>query len=742
MSVATEDSTVTYVGNNSTSTAYAITFPFQEDDHVKVSIKYSDGVVSLLSSSEYDVDGAASEVRTLAAWDNTHEVTLYRDLPITQPTEWPTSGVFPAAANETAADRLTMIGQQLDRKVGQAIRFEDPSTYSTTLPNTPNGIVGTDTDGSPIMLDQSAIREFALLAGGDSGSPVATFSNAALRAATVPSYLGQIGIQRDDGSQWKATALTAGAWVKLNTAVIVRSWAELTAALLIGGEIYVMGTITGTTLQTISVKGTSLYSLTDDSGNQGKLVRTHANGSSRTVLKISATDWRISGLIITTGHPLTTNRTDGDVGIELNDSAVVDISRGLIEHCEIYAVHTGIQRSNAANAKAAYGIKIRDNNIHSFVYGGIYIASNCKGTSIVDNRIFGKDPISSDTHDVDWNGIWLGNYGDYAQIHHNEIAYVGRHGIEYWNSQVDPINTDGNQSGKVAFNNIHNLLATWGGGSFGITAFGCGSVHVIGNTVESGSIGIECYNDPVNSGKIVCQLNTVNGIRGVGISVNGCTNADVSNNTIGSVVNAPGFEQMGIQVIYGAENVRINDNIFTDSGNKMLLVNAFRLNITGITNAVNGVVTVAEFLGDPFVTGKLIYFTGISGMTELNGTYKTMTFTGAHTFTIATDTSGFGAYTAGGVVQEKYKNISICGNTFTVSQIVNSAAQNYAIWMYDVQSVVCRNNEARVKTGVVAGFIRAANTSHVYVGGAAVAPIDTAGIDTDLNGDNLVLTYI
>lgn len=65
--------------------------------------------------------------------------------------------------------------------------------------------------------------------------------------------------------------------------------------------------------------------------------------------------------------------------------------------------------------------------------------------------------------------------------------------------------------------------------------------------------------------------------------------------------------------------------------------------ITGITKANPGVVT-APFHG--LTTGKEVYLTGITGMTELNGRVFTVTVLTANTFSIGVDTTGYGTFTA------------------------------------------------------------------------------------------------
>lgn len=65
--------------------------------------------------------------------------------------------------------------------------------------------------------------------------------------------------------------------------------------------------------------------------------------------------------------------------------------------------------------------------------------------------------------------------------------------------------------------------------------------------------------------------------------------------------------------------------------------------ITAITKANPGVVT-APFHG--LTTGREVYLSGISGMTELNDRVFTVTVLSGNTFSIGIDTTGYGTFTA------------------------------------------------------------------------------------------------
>lgn len=69
--------------------------------------------------------------------------------------------------------------------------------------------------------------------------------------------------------------------------------------------------------------------------------------------------------------------------------------------------------------------------------------------------------------------------------------------------------------------------------------------------------------------------------------------------------------------------------------------------VTAITKAASAVVTVGAHT---FVAGESVYFSGVAGMTQINGLRGTITSTGATTITVAINSSGFSTYTSGGIV--------------------------------------------------------------------------------------------
>ena len=80
------------------------------------------------------------------------------------------------------------------------------------------------------------------------------------------------------------------------------------------------------------------------------------------------------------------------------------------------------------------------------------------------------------------------------------------------------------------------------------------------------------------------------------------------------------------------------------------------LAVTGITQAASAVVTC---VGHGLSVGNRVFFAAVTGMTQINGLYGTVTqVTGANTFVVNIDSTAFTAYAAGGTVQLTEREIT------------------------------------------------------------------------------------
>jgi hypothetical protein len=151
MSISTANSSISYVGNNSTSTPYVVNYPFFDASDLKV-YSVTSGTSTLLAlTTNYTVtggNGSTGSVTTTAAIPATSTVIISRNVPYTQLTSLTTGDRLPAASLEKALDKVTMQAQQLSRNT-----LPDTASTSGSAPFVLGvGAAG----GSPSWVSQTA----------------------------------------------------------------------------------------------------------------------------------------------------------------------------------------------------------------------------------------------------------------------------------------------------------------------------------------------------------------------------------------------------------------------------------------------------------------------------------------------------------------------------------------------------------------------------------------------------------
>ena len=181
MAVTSATSSISYTGNASTVTSYAVPFLFLENSHLsaiaKVTATGAESVVTLTNhTGAGDISGGT--VRTAVAVPATSTLTISRTVPATQTTSYAEGGDFPAASHERALDKLTMLGQQIARSISRTVRLSDAAPETSPLPVLPNRFFGTDDTGA-----------IALVTGTDAPAGTLTDANIASDAAIALSKL-------------------------------------------------------------------------------------------------------------------------------------------------------------------------------------------------------------------------------------------------------------------------------------------------------------------------------------------------------------------------------------------------------------------------------------------------------------------------------------------------------------------------------------------------------------------------
>lgn len=189
-----------YAGAGATG-PFPVTFYFLDNSHLQVIKTTNSGSeVPLSLGSDYTVSGAGNpsggSVSTSVAVAAGEKLTILRQVPLTQDTDYTQSDSFPAESHERALDKLTMEVQQVSELAGRSLTLPASEEISGNLPQASARalrVLGFDTNGLPIMLSRT----------DDGGSALALDL---LDPSSPARGVGQIGFDWDI----VFSALTAG----------------------------------------------------------------------------------------------------------------------------------------------------------------------------------------------------------------------------------------------------------------------------------------------------------------------------------------------------------------------------------------------------------------------------------------------------------------------------------------------------------------------------------------------------
>lgn len=127
MTVQTPDSRIEHQ-TNGTTVDFAVPFPFLEDtDLVVLLVDDTTGEeTTLVLTTDYTVDGAGEEagtVTTVETYDAGYTLVIYREVPVTQESDYTANGPLPAETLERGFDKLTMICADLLEQLRRVLTF-------------------------------------------------------------------------------------------------------------------------------------------------------------------------------------------------------------------------------------------------------------------------------------------------------------------------------------------------------------------------------------------------------------------------------------------------------------------------------------------------------------------------------------------------------------------------------------------------------------------------------------------
>ncbi len=135
MTVSTNDNKIIYTGNGTTVT-FPVPFLFYDDAHVVVRTKKDETVTDCVRGVDYSIAGAGDDnggtVTFFAAPDDGTQVSILREVPFVQNTQYLDGDPMPAELLERNLDVLTMQTQQLKEQSDRAVTVDvfsnsDPS---------------------------------------------------------------------------------------------------------------------------------------------------------------------------------------------------------------------------------------------------------------------------------------------------------------------------------------------------------------------------------------------------------------------------------------------------------------------------------------------------------------------------------------------------------------------------------------------------------------------------------------
>jgi hypothetical protein len=219
MTVSTTTNKVVYSGSGSAG-PFSIAFYVADEDHLVVTRRVTATEVETLQTLTTDYtttgEGSASGTLTLVAvLPSTETLTIERVFPLTQSTDLPVNGPFPAVAVEDMSDKLTYINQQINTLFSRTLKIKTTSGF--TLPdimNPSSGKVliydGTDLKWESVVTlgASTTVTDFMLTVLDDTTAAAAMATLLAANDLTVKTADGAIlNLQTSDTTVTAASVL-------------------------------------------------------------------------------------------------------------------------------------------------------------------------------------------------------------------------------------------------------------------------------------------------------------------------------------------------------------------------------------------------------------------------------------------------------------------------------------------------------------------------------------------------------
>jgi len=179
-----------------THNVFPYTFRILDETHLRVVLTDDAGnETDLVLNTDYTVDGVGDSgggnVTTTQTYASGYKITITRNVPLTQTTDYTENDPFPAESHEDALDKLTMIVQQQEEKLERTLKYAVSDTEA----------------GSE--LPTVAARAGKFLGFDENGDPTAA---EAVDSALVTSFM-QTVLDDPDAATARATLGAAASWI-------------------------------------------------------------------------------------------------------------------------------------------------------------------------------------------------------------------------------------------------------------------------------------------------------------------------------------------------------------------------------------------------------------------------------------------------------------------------------------------------------------------------------------------------